>query len=113
MRNQDVAGVLREISEILEIKGENPFRIRAYQRAAQNIENLAQDIGDIAARDELDRIPGIGKDMAVKITEVLETGTLKQLEELKREIPPSLVAFLSIPGLGPKTAKLLFEELGI
>jgi DNA polymerase (family 10) len=113
MRNQEIAGILREISEILEIKGENPFRIRAYQRAAQNIENLAQDIGDIVASDELERIPGIGKDMAIKITEILKTGTLKQLEELKREIPPSLVGFLAIPGLGPKTAKLLFEELGI
>jgi len=113
MRNQEIAKILREISEILEIKGENPFRIRAYQKAAQNIENLAQDIADIAQRKELGRIPGVGKDMAIKIEEILETGTLEQLEQLKREIPASLVAFLSIPGLGPKTARLLFEELGI
>jgi len=113
MRNQQIARIFREVSEILEIKGENPFRIRAYQRAAQNIENFTRDITDIAEREELEKLPGIGKDMAIKIREILETGTLRQLEHLRREIPDSLVAFLSIPNLGPKTARLLFDELGI
>jgi DNA polymerase (family 10) len=113
MRNQEIAKILRGMSDTLEIQGGNPFRIRAYQKAAQNVENLAQDIAEVAGRGELEKIPGIGKDMAVKIKEILETGTLKQLEDLKREIPEGVVALLSIPGLGPKTAKLLFEELGI
>jgi len=113
MTNQEIARMLREVSAIFEIKGENPFRIRAYQKAAQNIENFAQDMEEVAKRGELEKLPGIGKDMANKIREILETGSLKQLEDLKKEIPPSLVAFLSVPGLGPKTAKLLFEELGI
>lgn len=113
MRNPEIARILSEISDILEIKGENPFRVRAYQKAAQNVENLAEDVAEIAERGELGSIPGVGKDMAVKIKEILETGTLRQLEDLKKEVPESLVAFLSIPGLGPKTAKLLFEEMGI
>ena len=59
MRNQQIARIFREVSEILEIKGENPFRIRAYQRAAQNIENFTRDITDIAEREELEKLPGI------------------------------------------------------
>ena len=113
MKNQEVANIFRKIADMLEIKGENPFRIRAYQKAAQNIENLAEDIEIIAQRNELDSLPGIGKDLAQKITEILTTGTLKQYEEMKKEIPEGLMEIILIPGLGPRTAKILYDELKV
>ena len=113
MRNQEVAKVFREIASILEITGENPFRIRAYERAALNIENLTADIATIAEKKELEEIPGVGKDLASKIEEILTTGTCSQLEELKKEVPPGLVKMLAVPGLGPKTAKLFYDKLRI
>jgi len=113
MRNQEVAEILRRVAALLEIKGENPYRVRAYQRAAQNIEALTRDVEELARRGQLTRIPGIGADLAGKIKEILETGTLSLYEELKREVPPELLKFLEIPGLGPKKAKLIYETLGI
>ncbi len=98
---------------MLEIKGENPFRIRAYQKAAQNIENLAEDIALIAQRNELDTLPGIGKDLSQKITEIITTGTLQKYEELKKEIPEGLMEIVTIPGLGPRTVKMLYDELRV
>jgi len=113
MKNQEVAEIFRKVASLLEIKGDNPYRIRAYQRAAQNIEALTRDIEDLARRNQLSRIPGIGADLAGKIKEILETGTLRLYEELKKEIPQELLRFLEIPGLGPKKAKIIYETLGI
>ncbi len=113
MKNKEVAEIFRKVAALLEIKGDNPYRIRAYQRAAQNIEALTVDVEELAARGKLERIPGIGKDLAQKIKEILETGTLQKYEELKREIPPELLKFLEIPGFGPKKAKIVYEKLGI
>ncbi|HPD61153.1 MAG TPA: DNA polymerase/3'-5' exonuclease PolX [Thermodesulfobacteriota bacterium] len=113
MKNQEIATVFKKIADFLEIKGENPFRIRAYQKAAQNIENLAEDIALIAQRNELDTLPGIGKDLSQKITEIITTGTLQKYEELKKEIPEGLMEIIAIPGLGPRTAKMLYDELRV
>lgn len=113
MKNSDVCAIFRQMAEIMEILGEDVYRIRAYQRAAQNIENLTEDIAAIAARGELTKIPGIGKELARKIEEILSTGTLQKYEELKKKVPPGLVELLQVPGVGPKTAKMLYEELGI
>jgi len=113
MKNQEVAGFFKKMADMLEIKGENPFRIRAYQRAAQNIENLAEDIALIAERKGLDKLPGIGKDLAQKITEILETGFFKQYEEIKQEVPEGLMELITIPGLGPRTVKTLYDELNV
>ncbi|MBA2848632.1 DNA polymerase/3'-5' exonuclease PolX [Thermosulfuriphilus ammonigenes] len=113
MKNKEVAEVLRHIAALLEIKGDNPFRVRAYQRAAQNIEALTVDVEELARAGKLERIPGIGKDLAQKIKEIISTGTCQKYEDLKREVPPELINLLSIPGVGPKTAKLLYEKLGI
>jgi DNA polymerase (family 10) len=113
MKNLEVAEIFRKIADILEIKGENPFRIRAYQKAAQNIEDLTSDLEDLARKDRLTELPGVGEDLALKIKEILKTGTLKQYEKLKKEIPQGLIEMLEIPGLGPKTVKLLFKELKI
>ncbi|RDV84180.1 DNA polymerase/3'-5' exonuclease PolX [Ammonifex thiophilus] len=113
MRNAEVCAIFREMAAIMEILGEDPYRIRAYQRAVQNIENLPEDIAVIAARGELTKIPGVGKELARKIEEILATGTLQKYEELKRKVPPGLVELLRVPGIGPKTAKLLYEKLGV
>ena len=113
MRNKEVAEVFRQIAEILEIQGENPFRIRAYLKAAQNIESLSRDIADLAEKDELEEIPGVGEDLAGKIKELLKSGKLKFYEQLKKRIPKGLTVLMSVPGLGPKTAKLLYDELKI
>jgi len=112
MKNQEIARIFNEIADILEIKGENPFRIRAYRRAAQNIDGLPRDIASLS-EEELLGIPGIGQDLAGKVREYINTGTIGTYEELKREIPEGLTLLLTVPGLGPKTAKLLYERLKI
>ncbi|MBI4690219.1 MAG: DNA polymerase/3'-5' exonuclease PolX [Nitrospirae bacterium] len=112
MKNQEIAGIFSAIADLLEIKGENPFRIRAYRRAAQNIEGLAKDVAGIS-REELLKIPGIGHDLADKIGEYLKSGKVESYEELKKEVPEGLAALLMVPSLGPKTAKLLYERLKI
>jgi len=112
MKNQEVSKIFNEIADILEIKGDNPFRVRAYRRAAMNIEGLSQDVAEMS-KEELMKIPGIGKDLAGKVQEYVTTGRLRFYEGLRKEIPESLSMLLSIPGLGPKTAKLLFDELNV
>lgn len=112
MVNQQIARIFNEMADILEIKGENPFRIRAYRRAAQNIEGLPKDATQMT-EDELLEIPGIGQDLAGKIRHFIETGRVEAYDELKKEVPEGLVLLLSVPGLGPKTAKLLHDRLKI
>lgn len=113
MHNEEVARIFNAIAEMLEIKGGNPFRIRAYRRAAENIEGLADDVATLIERDTIEEISGIGKDLAAKIREIVTTGTFQEYEKLKAEIPPGLTQVLQIPGMGPKTTKLLYEEKGI
>jgi len=113
VKNKDIAALFNEIADILELKGENVFRINAYRRAAQNVEGLSRAIEDVAAGGGLDEIPGIGKDLAGKIGEYLETGKISYLEELRSETPRILLDMLRIPGVGPKTAVRLHAELAI
>jgi len=113
MKNLEISAIFREITKILEIKGDNPFRIHAYDRAAQNIEGLTEDIEDFIQDDRLTDIPGIGKDLANKIKEYISTGKIKAYEHLKKTIPKGLLDLLNIPSVGPKTAKLLYEKLKI
>lgn len=112
MKNQEIAKIFNEIADLLELKGENPFRIRAYRKAALNIEGLAKNIEEISHEDILN-IPGIGQDLAGKVEEYIKTGMIQAYEKLKQEIPGGLSTLLSIPGLGPKTSKLLYEKLKI
>jgi DNA polymerase (family 10) len=112
MFNQQIAKIFDEMADILEIRGENVFRIRAYRRAAQNIDGLPRDVSQMTEA-ELLAIPGIGQDLAGKIRHYIETGKIEAYEELKREVPEGLTVLLSVPGLGPKTAKLLHERLKI
>jgi len=113
MKNQEISHIFREIARILELKGENVFRIRAYERAAQVMDNLQEDIENVIAKDELTSIPGIGADLSEKIKEIASTGRLKYYEELKKKTPQGLIAMMEIPGLGPKTVKKLYEQLKI
>ena len=113
MKNKDIAKIFRQIAQILEIKGENHFRIRAYERGAQNIESLSEDIEVFIKEDRVTTIPGIGKDLEQKIKEMVSEGRLQYLEDLKKDIPKGLLDILAIPGVGPKTAKLLYEKLDI
>lgn len=113
MKNKDIAKIFRQIAQILEIKGENHFRIRAYERGAQNIESLSEDIEVFIKEDRVTTIPGIGKDLEQKIKEIVSEGRLQYLEDLKKDIPKGLLDILAIPGVGPKTAKLLYEKLEI
>jgi len=111
--NFDVARLFYEMASLLEVRGESAFRVRAYQRAAQSIESLAEDVRAVAERGELQTIPGVGKDLAARLTEYLETGAIAQLEALRREVPPHFLSLLEVRGLGPKTAKLLLDRLGV
>ena len=116
MLNLDIARTFDEIADILELKGENPFRIRAYRRAARTIETLTQDLKVIAERggvDELRKIPGIGEGIAKKIVEIAQTGDCEKHRELTREVSAGLIELLAIPRLGPKTIAKLHHELGI
>jgi DNA polymerase (family 10) len=113
MKNAEIAALFSEIADFLEIKGENPFRVRAYRRAAQAMEGLAEDVAALADRGELLEIPGIGRDLAGKIQEFLQCGVVEYLEGLRREIPVGVVELMRIHGVGPKTAKLLYEQIGV
>jgi DNA polymerase (family 10) len=112
--NKDqVAEVLVSIATLLELKGENPFKSRAYQNAARTIESLGEPLDKVVAEARLADIKGIGDALQQKITELVTTGRLQYYEDLKASIPPGLVAMLDIPGLGPKKIKALHDELGI
>ncbi|MDD4954843.1 MAG: DNA polymerase/3'-5' exonuclease PolX [Candidatus Omnitrophica bacterium] len=113
MKNQEVSRIFRDIAKILELQGEIIFKIRAYERAAQAVENLQEDLEAVIEKDGLTSIPGIGKDLSEKIKEIVKTGKLKYYEELKKKVPEGLIAIMEIPGLGPKTVKKLYEELRI
>ncbi len=116
MINLDIARIFAEIADILEVKGANTFKIRAYRRAVATIESLPQDLKVIAERGgvkELKKIPGVGDAIAKKIVEIAETGDCKSHIELKQEVPPSLLELLAIPRVGPKTLAKLHAELGI
>lgn len=112
MKNQQIARIFNEIAELLELKGENVFRIRAYRRAAQNIDGLSKDVATLTD-EELAAIPGIGKDLIGKIHEYLEKGSVAKHEELKKEIPEGVLDLLRVPGLGPKKAKQFYDMLKI
>ncbi|MBI4840688.1 MAG: DNA polymerase/3'-5' exonuclease PolX [candidate division NC10 bacterium] len=113
MRNIEIANLFNEIADFLEVKDENPFRIRAYRRAAQAVEGLAEDIAAMAERGALLDVPGIGKDLAAKIQEYLAKGEIEYLEGLRKEIPAGVIELMGIHGVGPKTAKLLYEQIGV
>ncbi|WP_292519622.1 DNA polymerase/3'-5' exonuclease PolX [Methanoculleus sp.] len=110
--NIEVAAILYEVADLLEIKGVR-FKPQAYRRAAQAIETLPEDIGDIARRGDLDDIPGVGKGIAGKVREIVETGSLGYLATLCEELPEGVQYLTRLPGIGPKKAIALSRELGV
>jgi len=115
MQNTDVARIFDNLADLLEIQEANPFRVRAYRNASRTIGNLSEAVADILADSDrdLDDLPGIGKDLAGKIRTIVETGSLPQLDELKKEIPPGVVEMLGLPGIGPKKVATLYKELNV
>ncbi|HEY7649669.1 MAG TPA: DNA polymerase/3'-5' exonuclease PolX [Methylomirabilota bacterium] len=113
MKNFEIARLFYEMASLLEVKNDNVFRVRAYQRAAQTLETLAEDVAALAERGELTKLSGIGRELAALITEYLQTGRLTPLEAMRAELPPAFLTLLEIRGLGPKTARLLWERLGV
>ncbi len=113
MEKDKVAQVLTDIATLLELKGENPFKSRAYVNAARTIENLSVPLEKLIAENQLGEIKGIGQALQQKITELVTAGKLKYYDDLKASIPPGLVAMLDIPGLGPKKIQALNKKLGV
>ncbi len=113
MKNSEIAKVFQDIADLLELKGENPFKIRAYQKVARVIEHLPVEVEKLAAEGRLKEIPGVGEAITEKITELVTTGRLGYYERLKAEFPEGISTLLSIPGIGPKTAMLLTKDMGI
>ena len=112
MGNEEIARIFYEIADLLDLAGDR-FRPEVYRRAARTLEGLPEDLRDLAARGKLREIPGIGEALAEKIDEYLRTGKVAHLEKLRSETPPGLRDLLRLDGVGPKTARRLFRELGI
>jgi len=114
MENGEIARVLEDVGMLLQIKGANPFRVRAYENAARTVEDHAVPLRTLVADGhDLTGLPGIGKDMARYITDLVTTGRLSVLEELTAEIPRTLLDLVRLPGVGPKRARKLWEALGV
>ncbi len=112
MKNKEIAAILNEIADFLEIQDVD-YKPRAYRTAARNIESLSEDIQDIHEKGELEEIDGVGESIAEKIEEYLETGEIEYHQDLKQELPINIDAITSVEGVGPKTAKKLYQALGI
>ena len=113
MDKDQVAEILISIGTLLELKGENPFKTRAYSNAARAIETLNEPLAKLVAENRLGDIPGVGEALQKKITELVTTGKLAYYDDLKASVPPGLLAMMDIPGVGPKKIKALHDELGI
>ena len=112
--NQDIAKMFENLADLLEVKGANPFRIRAYRNAARVIDDLSRPVAElIEGGSDLTELPGIGKELANKIEQIVNTGGLSQLADLEAEMPAGIYGLLRIPGLGPKKIKSLYQELEI
>jgi len=113
MNKDQVAQILNEVALLLDLKGENPFKSRAYVNAARVLEGMSDPLDKVLAENRLSEVKGIGESIAKKIGELTSTGKLQYYEDLKAATPPGLLEMLQIPGLGPKKIKALNEQLGI
>src|SRR6187399_2918548 len=113
MTKEEIASVLEQIATLLELKAENPFKIRAYTNAARAIETFGANVSNFKDEEAVAKIPGIGKSIAVKIKELAETGSLKYFRELSAEFPTGILELFSLPGLGAKKIKALHDRLGV
>jgi DNA polymerase (family X) len=113
MNKPEIIKILEDIAALLELKSENVFKSRAYQKAARSIEFLSEDLDKLVREDRLREIPGVGEAIAKKLSELITTGRMEYYEKLKSEFPAGIGAFLEVPGIGPRTALLLTRDLGI
>jgi len=113
VKNSEICKVFQDIADLLELKGENPFKIRAYQKVVRSIEHLPVEVEQLVREGRLNEIPGVGEAITRKITELVTTGRLEYYEKLRAEFPQGISTLLDIPGIGPKTAMLLSSELGV
>src|SRR5450759_1096611 len=113
MTKGEIAVVLEKIATLLELKDENPFKIRAYTNAARSLETFGGNVADLRDEETLEKIPGIGKAIAAKIKELVETGSLRFFEDLRSEFPAEILELFSLPGLGAKKIKALYEQLAV
>lgn len=113
MTNADVARIFDEVADLLEISGDDSFRVNTYRRVARTLGDLTADLRELVARGELESLPGVGKGSAARIRELLATGRLALRDELTAKVPPGLLELLRIPHLGPKKVALLWKERGI
>jgi DNA polymerase (family 10) len=114
MTNAEIAKMLSLTADLLDIKRENPFKVRAYRNAARIIENSSKDFEKLVKEGfDLTRLPGIGHDLSEYIKEIVTTGKFSKLEELKKEVPEGLIDMLSIEGLGPKRIKEIYDAFKI
>src|ERR1041385_7297486 len=113
MDKGEVAEILVSIATLLELKGENPFKTRAYHNAARALETMEDPLDKVIAEERLGEVKGIGESLQKRICELVTTGQMVYYEELKAATPPGLVAMLGIPGVGPKKIKALHDELGV
>jgi DNA polymerase (family 10) len=114
IHNHDITEIFEKVADLLEIEGANPFRVRAYRNTARVVGGMPQSLADLVARGEdLTRLPGVGQDLAGKITEIVKTGDLGLLKELEGRTPPALARLMNVAGLGPKRVHILHEKLGV
>ena len=113
MTNKDAADLLEAFANVLELRGANQFRVRAFRTASRRVDGLTVDLGELVASDSLESVPGIGKGIAGFLRELVTTGRVAEYEELRAEIPPGVFDMLRVPGLGPKTAATLYSKLQI
>ena len=113
MDKEEIVKTLKEISVLLELKDENPFKIRAYQNSARALEASDIKIEKGMKIEDLTGMKGVGPHIAEKIKTLIDTGNLNYYEELKKSVPPGLVEMLAVPTMGPKKIKYLFDNLGI
>src|SRR5262245_39882493 len=113
MINDEIAEIFERMARVLAFKGENRFRVLAYERAAVVLQELKEDLTTIAQAGRLEEIPGIGKDLARMINEYISTGRISNCEKESRGVPDELIDLMSIPGMGPKTLSLLHEKFQI
>lgn len=113
MTKSDIVAILNEIAELLELIGENPFKVRAYYNAARTLEGQTEEVADLVKSGKLGELPGFGEALTEKITTLVTTGKLPYYEDLKKKVPAGLLEMIRIPGLGPKKAKALYDKLKI
>jgi DNA polymerase (family 10) len=111
-KNKEIARIFSTMADILEFKGENVFKIRAYRKASANIEKTSVSIEELS-KEELQEIPGIGLVLASKIEEYLQVGSMHAFENLKKELPQGVLDLLAVPGLAPRTLRLIYDQLQV